>query len=44
MRRPKYGRDYTQGKALSDDYKESVVTSLKSSGTIVETGFIPEGE
>lgn len=43
MRRPQYGRDYTQGKALSHDFRESVVTSLKSRA-IVETGFIPRGE
>ena len=40
MRRSQFGRDNTQGKALSDDFRESVVTSLKSSGAIVETGFI----
>ena len=32
MRRSQFGRDNTQGKALSDDFRESVVTSLISSG------------
>ena len=40
MRRSQFGRDNTQGKALSDDFRESVVTSMISSGAIIETGFI----
>lgn len=27
MRRSKFGRDNTQGKALSDDFRESVISS-----------------
>lgn len=45
MRRPQYGRDlYTQYKVFSYDFRESVVTSLKSRGPNVETGIIPKGE
>ena len=44
MRRSQFGREYTQGKALSEDFRTSVVTSLKTSGAIAETGFIPRGE
>lgn len=31
------GTEYTQGKALSGDFRTSVVTSLKTSGTIAQT-------
>lgn len=44
MRRSHFGRENTQGKALSEDFRTSVVTSLKTSGAIAETGFIPRGE